>query len=153
MDSINYSVFFEKDVKAIACKLFDFYITPEDENKNYNDRDFVGPEFRAITFFFKNSKELVFNIPDQRNVTLPKEGKIVVAGYIKHYGKAISVEQWERKCDYYIEHWPKYSEKWKARKGHAVKKDYKSDFGNQLIHWHEIEEKGFDLEAMPYGKN
>ena len=130
IEGLDYSVFFAEDVKAIACKLFDFYITNEDAHKHYTERTWIGPEYRSIVFFFKNSPDLSYDKPDQRIVNLPDAGRIVFSGMIKHYGKAISVEEWEKTCDYYIEHWPKYSEKWRHRKGKAVKKDYKSVFGS-----------------------
>lgn len=153
IEEIDFGMFFAPDIKAIACKLFDFYITPEDVDKPYTERKYVGPEYRTIVFFFKNSPELIYNKPDQRIVDLPDNGRIAISGLIRHYGKSVSVEEWEKTCDYYIEHWPKYSEKWKLRKGRAVKHDMKSDFGNNLIHWQDAEEKGFSLEAMPYGLN
>jgi len=153
IENFDYSTLFNPDIKAVACKLFDFYITPGDVDKPYSEREYIGPESRTIVFFFRNSPDICYDKPDQRIVNLPEKGSVAVSGKIKHFGKALSVEQWEKKCDYYIKHWPKYSEKWKLRKGKAIKVDMKSDFGNDLIHWHEAEEKGFSLEQMPYGLN
>lgn len=151
IEQLNYSVFFNPSIDAVACKLFDFYITPEDKDKPYREREYVGPEYRTITFFFRNSDDVSYDKPDQRIVNLPKGAVTGLSGVIRHYGKAISVDEWEKTCDYYIEHWPKYSDKWRLRKGKAVKVDMKSDFGNNLIQWHEINERGFSLERMPYG--
>lgn len=153
VEGIDHAIFFNKNIDAIACKLFDFYITPQDCDKKYSQREFIGPEYRTIIFFFRNLKEIRYDQPDQRNVTLNPGRNIAISGLIRHYGKAISVEHWENKCDYYIEYWKKYSEKWKKRKGKSIKHDLKSDFGNNLIHWSEAEEKGFSLEQMPYGSN
>ena len=144
---------FNPQVKAIACKLFDIYITPEDTDYVYTLRDWVGPEYRTIVFFFRNSIHLSYDTPDQRVVNLEPGIRVPVAGYVKHYGKGLSVEHWEETCDYYINHFPKYAAKWALRKGKAVKVDYLSDFGNPLIRWKERDAKGFPLETQTYGQN
>jgi glycosyltransferase involved in cell wall biosynthesis len=127
---------------VIACKLFDIYITPEDIDKPYYEREWIGPEYRLIPFFFKNSQYLSYSIPDQRNVTTAPDAKIIIKGSIKHYGKGISVKHWENTCDYYMQ-WPKYREKWEARRGKAI--HTKSDFNNKLIRW-EARNTGFPLQ-------
>ena len=149
----DWKLLFAPHVKAIACKLYDIYITPEDVQKKYVERQWVGPEFRTIVFFFRNSSWLSYDKPDQRVVNLLPNTQIYIAGYVKHYGKGLSVQHWEETCDYYINHWPKYADKWSRRKGKAVKTDMMSDFGNPLIKWEEREEKGFPLETQPYGRN
>jgi len=148
----NFELFNQPEVKAIACKLYDIHITPEDVDKNYLERQWVAPEYRTIIFFFKNSPYLKYNQPDQRIVHLEPGIQIPVHGDIKHYGKGFSVEQWEETCDYYIKFWPKYSDKWRKRKGKAVKEDYMSDFGNKLVKWKD-RKRGFSLEDKDYGKN
>ncbi len=148
----DFELFNHPQVSAIAMRLYDIYITPEDVDKNYKERQFIGPEFRTIPFFFKNSPYLRYHLPDQRIVTMEEGIRIPVHGDIKHYGKGLSVEQWEATCDYYIKHWPKYSDKWRERKGKAVKENMKSDFGNPLIPWKD-RAKGFSLETQFYGKN
>ncbi|NCU33402.1 MAG: hypothetical protein EOM23_10865 [Candidatus Moranbacteria bacterium] len=71
------------------------------------------------------------------------------AGYVKHYGKAISIEEWEKTCDYYInergddQKFKTFKNKWLARRGKAI--HTMSDFGSELIQWHEREEKGIPL--------
>lgn len=148
----QFDLFNNKHVKAIACRLYDFYITPDDVDKNYKKREMIGPEFRTIIFFFKNSPSLRYSQPDQRIVTLPPNvGNIPIHGDIKHYGKGFSVDQWEKTCDYYIKFWPKYSDKWRKRKGKAIHEDV-SDFGNKLIKWTD-RDKGFSLEDQVYGRN
>ena len=66
---------------------------------------------------------------------------------VRHYGKAISVEEWERTCDYYAHHTaePGLAEKWAARRGKAVHEYWTSDFGNKLIRWRERHELGIEL--------
>lgn len=147
-----YELFETPGVKAIACRLYDFYITPEDVDLNYKKRKWIGPEFRTIPFFFKNSKFLRYQHPDQRIVDLEPGIQIPIHGDIKHYGKGYSVEQWEATCDYYIRYWPKYADKWRKRKGKAIHADGQSDFGNKLILWTD-RQRGFSLENQTYGRN
>jgi glycosyltransferase involved in cell wall biosynthesis len=146
----HYELFSSDHVGAIACRLYDFYITPEDVDKPYNKREWIGPEFRTIPFFFRNWSGARYERPDQRIVNLPPGIEIPIHGDIKHYGKGFSVEQWEHTCDYYIKFWPKYSDKWRQRKGKAIHKDMLSDFGNPLIKWTD-RARGFSLEDKPYG--
>lgn len=151
-DFNEWGLFNNPDIKAIACRLYDIYITPEDVDSPYLDREWIGPEFRTITFFFRNLPGIGYSLPDQREVSLPSNvGSIPIHGAIKHYGKGFSVEHWEDTCDYYIHHWPKYSDKWRQRKGKAIHADYRSDFGNKLIKWSD-RQAGFSLEAQPYGR-
>jgi glycosyltransferase involved in cell wall biosynthesis len=149
----NYELFNFPTIKAIACRLYDFYITPEDKDLSYKKREWIGPEYRTIVFFFRNDPSLSYSLPDQRIVTLPDDvGNIPIEGAIKHYGKGFSVDQWESTCNYYIRHWPKYADKWRKRVGKAVHENMESDFGNKLIKWSD-RNKGFTLEDKVYGKN
>lgn len=125
---------------AIRMKLFDFYITPADVKLHYSIRKFCGSEYRNILMCFRNHPKLDYSSPDQREVHLRHKGEILQQGYVKHYGKGISVEQWEETCDYYARFFPKYSAKWNARKGKAV--HTVSSFGRPLIQWHEKHVKG-----------
>jgi glycosyltransferase involved in cell wall biosynthesis len=128
---------------VIACKLYDVYITPQDVTEPYQSREMIGPEYRIIPFFFKNSPYLKYDKPDQRIIDLDPKANIVLKGSIKHFGKGQSIEQFEKTCDYYINHFPKYAEKWKERKGKAIHE--KSDFNNKLIRW-ESRSTGFLLQ-------
>ncbi len=147
----DYELFENPHIKAIACRLYDFYITPDDADKLYKEREWIGPEYRTIPFFFRNSPYLRYHLPDQRIVTLEPDIQIPLHGDIKHWGKGFSVEAWEQTCDYYVRWWPKYAAKWQKRKGKAVHEDYLSDFGNKLIKWAD-RRRGFSLEVQPYGK-
>ena len=152
------------DYNAVNCALFDAYITKDDFKKPersdfksdedfkgypwqefekpYNERKWFGPEFRNIPMFFRNMPGLRYHMPDQRVATY--RGLTYHLGFVKHYGKAISVQQWEDTCDYYIKHFPvSYKRKWKARKGKAI--HTKSDFGNDLMTWEDAKERGFVL--------
>lgn len=148
----DYELFNSPQIKAIACRLYDFYVTILDVDKSYREREWVGPEFRTIPFFFRNSRYLRYDQPDQRVVNLEPGIQIPIHGDVKHFSKGFSVEKYEEACDYYIKFWPKYSSKWRQRKGKAVKEDMLSDFGNRLIKWKD-RLQGFSLEEQSYGKN
>ncbi|HAN19629.1 MAG: hypothetical protein A2X13_14685 [Bacteroidetes bacterium GWC2_33_15] len=127
-------------VVGIKMKLFDFYITPEDVNLHYSERKYCGQEYRNILMAFRNLKTLDYSSPDQREIHLRSSGQVLNIGYVKHYGKGISVEQWEDTCNYYANHFPKYAKKWKARKGKAIHTT--SSFGSKLILWEQRISKG-----------
>lgn len=130
--------------KAVRMKLFDFYVTVEDEYLNYWNRRWLGPEYRRIIMAFRALPTLFYYAG--REVVLGTEGDILDRGYVRHYGKAISVDAWERKCRYYAENYPPNSpraRKWAARKGKAV--HTVSDFGLPLIEWADRETKGVAL--------
>jgi len=133
---------------AIMMRLFDFYITEKDVDKKYTQREYCGSEYREIVMMFKNNPQLKYHIPDQRVVTLAPGASILKAGYVRHYGKAISVDEWEKTCQYYYENFPEpYKSKWKNRMGKAIHKDL-SDFNLPLIKWSEKEEKGVLLTPL-----
>lgn len=131
---------------AYRLRLWDYYITEEDKNLTWKERQWIGPEYRDILMLFRPQPHYVFTErePDLHNIN------IQTAGEVKHYGKAISIEEWEKTCDYYINHrggdkYPKFTEKWQARKGKAVHN--LSDFGAHLIKW-EDRHKGFKLQDL-----
>lgn len=131
-------------VDGVVMKLFDYYITEEDKEGNYLTRKWLGPEYREILMLFRNMDGIRYETPDQREVTMPLNAKIAKSGFVKHYGKAISVEEWEKTCDYYSTYWDEpYKSKWKKRKGCAVHD--KSDFSAKLITWDQIDTHGYPL--------
>lgn len=131
------------NIIGVKMKLFDFYITPRDVKKHYTERKWIGPEYRNILIAFRNLKTLDYSSPDQREVHLRSPGKIINSGFVKHYGKAISIEQWEETCYYYSTYFRKYAKKWEARKGKAI--HTYSSFGNKLIKWEQKDKLGFQL--------
>lgn len=135
---------YTNEIVGIKMRLFDYYITPEDISKKYFERKYIGPEYRDILIAFRNLPTLEYKYLDQREVILGVENKVLLDGFVKHYGKAISVEQWEKTCEYYSKHFPIYADKWENRKGKAIHQKY-SDFANELICWNEKEEKGINL--------
>jgi len=125
------------NANAIRLRFFDFYITNSDVNKHFLKRIYCGKEYRDIITLFKPVGGANFPhrepfIPNKKEITL---------GKVKHYGKAISVEEWEKTCDYYsnylyeVNNGILISEKWKKRKGKAI--HTKSDFNTELITWNE----------------
>jgi glycosyltransferase involved in cell wall biosynthesis len=121
---------------GVRMKLFDFYITEEDVDKAWHERRWMGPEYRQILMMYRNFRGMRFQYPDQREMRL-RSGRILKDGYVKHYGKAMSVEDWEATCEYYST-WPEpYATKWKNRRGKAVHS--KSDWDRTLILWEEKE--------------
>jgi len=135
----------DKSIDGYRLRLFDFYITEEDKDKHFLNREFIGKEYRDILMLFRPHVDIRFF---QREPNLPKDYEIKTAGYVKHYGKAISVEEWEKTCDYYIhfrgaDFLPKFRDKWMERKGKAIHS--LSDFGNELIKWEDREALGIPL--------
>ena len=124
----------DKDI--VSLQLFDTYITEEDKDVDrtrYRQRRMVAPEFQPIPYFYRTTLPLEFKHPDQRILLFPEQ--LEFSGKVRHWGKGISVEHFEKKCLYYSK-WPKYAEKWEARRGHAVHTE--SDFGNPLVPWEDI---------------
>ena len=132
-----------RSVAGVKMQLFDFYITPEDINLPYHQRQFMGPEYRTILMAYRCSPSIVYRGVICREPSLKGIGQVVIDGYVKHYGKAISVDQWEDTCRFYSEHFPpEYAVKWRKRKGKAV--HTVSSFGNPLITWDQ-KHRGFPL--------
>lgn len=125
----------------IYFRLFDSYLTkdncePYKQGDNLeNLRKWWGPEMREIGFLFKKDANYDIEIPSCRQPQIKNENKIV-DGFVKHYGKSISVDQWEEACSYYEESVPQLSEKWKSRKGKAIHEQ--SDFDRDLYEWNQL---------------
>jgi len=141
----------EGEDRVVACMLFDAYITPADADMigggftfdnghTWRNRKHVAPEFQIMPYFYRlprtwqEEAAFDFSVPDQR--ILVRSETMALHGKARHFGKAISIEHFEAKCDYYASEWPKYAEKWAARKGKAV--HTVSDFGNPLVLWQDI---------------
>lgn len=131
----------DADCDALRVRLFDAYLTPEDQAPYTSDqellgfRKYYGPEQRDILMFWRNREGIGFAQGDGRT---PRGMTAVKTDlYCQHYGKSLSVAHWEETCDYYVQHFPyeTYGAKWEARKGKAV--HIESDFGNPLHEWGE----------------
>lgn len=137
----------EISADAYRFRLFDGYLTPETiepysggELADYTRK--WGPEYRDIIMLFRADKA-EYKGSDRREPIVT--GKVELAPvFVKHYGKCISVEQWEDTCNYYATYWPEpYKSKWAARRGKAI--HTKSDFGRPLYYWGELERVGVKL--------
>ena len=129
---------------AVCMRLFDFYITEEDVDLPYHERRWMGPEYREIYMLYRNGPNIKFNHHGQRDMWMNVRGKKLFDGFVKHYGKAISVEEWEATCDYYVTYFGEpYRKKWDNRRGKAIHTE--SDWGRPLITWEERRTAGLPL--------
>lgn len=129
------------EITAIRINLLDAYITAEDQqafrpgNKLLNFRKYFGIERREIIMAWRPSALGEYFKPDSREPSIAS-GVIVSNFWCQHYGKAISIQDWEATCDYYINNFPEiYRERWTTRKGKAI--HTKSDFNTDLKTWEE----------------
>jgi glycosyltransferase involved in cell wall biosynthesis len=137
----------------VVSRLFDFYITEEDKDREYTGnlvsmRKYCGPELRNIVSVFKNNPNIKFTKKGSRNPEVDFYSRILYSGYIRHYGKAISIKDWERRCDHYINRAPEYKDIWLNRKGKAVHSE--SDFFRPLRTWREVHNYAKPLISEDY---
>jgi glycosyltransferase involved in cell wall biosynthesis len=124
---------------GVRIQLFDAYMTPDDQapfvsGKNLlGFRRFFGPERRDILMLWRNLPRVQYKGLDAREPA--GVDQVETRFYCQHYGKAISLEQWEETCNYYVKHFPfeTYGKKWLARKGTAIHQQ--SDFSRPLYEW------------------
>lgn len=124
---------------GVRIQLFDAYMTPDDHAPFVHGqallgfRRFFGPERRDILMLWRNMPHVHFAGQIAREPT--GVDRVVTDFYCQHYGKAISLEQWEETCDYYVKYFPfeTYGRKWLARKGQAI--HTQSDFSRPLFEW------------------
>jgi glycosyltransferase involved in cell wall biosynthesis len=139
-------------ISAIRISLFDAYITKDDKQpftrgkKLLNFRKYFGPERRDILMIWRNGQGADFVIPDAREPQGIDNSLKETKFYCQHYGKALSINHWEETCKYYIDHFPKYAEKWRARVGRAIHD--KSDFGMKLYTWPQVKRNSVDLKTL-----
>lgn len=134
-------------IEGISFSFFDAYMTindfkPYKKGPLFNFRKLFGPERRDIVMAWKPTPYITFMTkPDLRVPEGIDPTKTIVKFYVQHYGKAISLEQWEETCDYYVNHFPQYADKWQSRKGKGIHNN-KSDFGRSLFTWNDIKNNG-----------
>lgn len=124
---------------AVRVRLFDAYITEADSapyvegHSLLNFRKYFGPEYRDIRMLWKDNGTDRYSGLDAREPIV--DGDEEVLFYCQHYGKSLSIEQWDATCEYYVKYFPyePYGKKWAARKGKAV--HIRSDFGASLYPW------------------
>jgi glycosyltransferase involved in cell wall biosynthesis len=128
-----------RQCNGVRIRLFDAYMTPDDHAPFVRGqalvgfRRFFGPERRDILMLWRNLPPVRYEGLDAREPT--GVDQVVTDFYCQHYGKAISLEQWEETCDYYVKHFPfeTYGRKWLARKANAI--HIQSDFSRPLFEW------------------
>jgi len=140
----------KKGINGIYLRLLDGYLTPKYKDPYTHGslehlKRLWGVEMREIMFFFQKDKvDYDISVPGCRQPNISK-GYCVTDGWVKHFSKCISVEKYEADCDYYIKSMPILAEKWKKRKGTAIKDNYKSDFGTPLYEWGEAKKKAVKI--------
>lgn len=132
------------DVSGLRFPLFDAYLT-SDYQEPYQGGDLselerlYGPERRDILMAWRCGKRFAYLGQDQREPVAAPWARVVTTSdlLVQHFGKALSVDRWEVKCDYYAGYFPEpYRSKWLERKGKAV--HVESDFGAPLVSWQQI---------------
>jgi hypothetical protein len=126
-------------VDGWVLPLIDYYITPEDADledlaEPGRVRNWFGPETRWTFCLFRLMPTTHISRGDVREPQGFAAGRVheTEACLVEHYGKSVSIAEWERKCDFYAAHYPVYREKWLARRGEAVHHGV-SDFGTRLL--------------------
>ena len=128
------------DIDVYVLSLFDFYITPEDINKSYYEREWVGLEFRKIPFLFRNIDGIYFKRGGERLVRGFIKERVCFSDYkVKHYGFATSLKDFERKKEFYT-NVMLLKNKWRRRQ-EGVRKDHTSFWGTPLIKWDDLIKK------------
>ncbi len=130
-----------KNIDGVRVSLFDAYMTKDDcsdyrGGKLINFRDKYGPERRDILMMWRSDSNAYYVGLDKREPSLESK-RICTKFYCQHYGKSISISQWEETCEYYSKHFPyeTYGKKWDLRRGMAIHK--KSDFDTDLFRFNE----------------
>lgn len=136
------------EVHGLRINLYDAYMTPGDAEPYragaplLDFRSSFGPERRRILMAWRPEPGVDFTTRDAREPQgVP--GPFVDRFECQHYGKALSVEQWEETCRYYVDNFPVYRDKWLARMGKAVHTE--SDFGTPLYTWREVTAHAVDI--------
>lgn len=103
---------------AVTMRLFDARMTEEDcqpycKGLLKDFRRYFDPQFREIPFIF-NDKAKYIGVDCERYPQVDQP--VIHAGFVQHYGKALSKKHWQDTCNYYAKYMPVYAEKWEARK-------------------------------------
>lgn len=136
------------EVRGLRINLFDAYLTPGDSQPYsagaplLDFRSSFGPERRRILMAWRPDASVDFTTKDAREPQgVP--GPLIDRFECQHYGKALSEEQWEETCRYYVDNFPIYRDKWLARMGKAIHTE--SDFGTPLYAWPDVTRHAIDI--------
>lgn len=128
------------NVSAVRFPLLDAYLSsgaadPYREGELSALYRLYGPEVRHIVMAWRPSRRIRYLGRDQREPILGLSLRVAASAIpVKHFGKGISVAQWEDTCIYYMTHFPEpYKTKWALRRGQAMHSS--SDFGRELHAW------------------
>lgn len=134
-------------ISGVYFQLLDGYMTPKYKSpyckgKLEDLKRMWGPEMREIIFLFRKDKaDYDLKIPGCRQPNV--EGKTVVDGFVRHYGKCLSIRHHQETCRYYMASMPQLAEKWKKRLGKAIHTE--SDFSNKLYTWKEAKKNAIKI--------
>lgn len=135
---------------ALRFPLLDAYLTPEACDPYVSGsleslHRLYGPEVRHILMAWRPSPKVRFLGRDQREPVLALTQRVSTSKIaVKHFGKGLSIEQWEETCSYYVDNFPDpYRSKWADRRGKALHGE--SDFGRPLLDWPVVESERVDI--------
>lgn len=117
---------------AYSFKLFDAFATEED-NKDYIDeplynfRKYFDFNCRDIIMLWLDCEKINFVGLDRREPNIPMN-EVMSIGFCQHYSRSLNRDKFNKKCDYYANHFPKYSKKWRERKGKFIMGGYDKNF-------------------------
>ena len=137
------------NIDGIRVSLLDAYITKNDQTayksgqKLYGSREMFGIERRDILMIWRNNGKAKYILPDSREPAGIAGEATLINFWCQHYGKAVSIDQWEETCKYYAENFPMYADKWRARVGKAIHS--KSDFDTKLYNWEDAKKYSIPL--------
>lgn len=126
-------------VDGYVFPLVDFYITADDAaaadaRHPERVRTTFGIETRWTLCLYRLRPELYISRGDVREPQGLRCDRVErrCLPLVEHFGKAVSVEECERKVEFYVRHYPAYRSKWEERRGRAVHEGV-SDFGSPLL--------------------
>jgi hypothetical protein len=124
---------------SINMRLFNAIITFSDQEdyragQLLNLRKYFDPNYRVIPMIFRDTAYYSGNIECER---FPQNlGRSLEAGYVQHYGRAVSKKQFLDTCLHYQNNVPLFAEKWRKEEKIGAVRSKKG-----LITWEECLKK------------
>lgn len=139
---------------GVRVPLFDAYLSEDLQDNYYHGRlietqRLYGRECRRILMAWRAGAAFEYLGLDQREPVPGITCRIFESDHaVAHFGKAISVDQWNATCEYYAKHFPEpYASKWASRYGRAIHST--SDFGSELLSLEEARTRSVDITPVP----